>query len=109
MQNWTFLILIEQASIKNITDPLAKAEVTTSYRKMIEEWGKANSYILENENYYPKDIRSLYKKYSEELGEALRETITSVMYKERLLEIINSIKPIIDTLLIKVEDYLSKS
>lgn len=109
MQNWTFLILIDRASIKNITEPLVKAQVTTSYKEMVEEWGKANRYILENEIYYPKDIRALYKEYSEKLGKALAETITRVMHKDRLLEIINSITPIIDSLITKVEDYLSKS
>jgi len=108
IQNWSHLMLINQASIKYITDPIAKAKLTTSHEEIKKEWGEANRYILDNEIHYPEDIKKLYKEYSEKLGKALAETITGVMYKERLLEIINSITPIMDSLITKVEDYLTK-
>ncbi|MHC4476876.1 MAG: hypothetical protein ACYTEL_14610 [Planctomycetota bacterium] len=108
MQRLTPSMLINQANLKYITDPSVKDRDTVRQSKMIEEWGQANRYVLENEVYYPKDIRALYREYSEKLGKALAEIITDEMYKEGLLEIANIIT-IMDSLLIELEDYLSKS
>jgi hypothetical protein len=109
IQRLTPLILVNRASLEYITSPSRKDRAATRQSEMIEEWGQANRYVLDNEVYYPKDIRALYREYNEKIGKALAETITDVMYKERLLEIVDGITLIMDSLLTRLEDYLSKS
>ncbi len=109
IQNWSSITLITLASFKHGTDPAAKMTMKANYDELIKKIGEVNQYILDNEIHYPEDIRKLYKEYNEKFGKALTETITSVMYKERLLEIIKDINPILEALLTKVENHLSNN
>ncbi len=109
IQNWSSITLITLASFRHGTDPAAKVAMKASYEELIQKMGEVNQYILDNEIYYPEGIRKLYKEYNEKFGKALTETITSVMYKERFIEIMKGINPILEALLTKVENHLSKS
>jgi hypothetical protein len=106
IKNWSIATLITLASYKYGTDPMLRDSMKNSFNELIQKMGETHQYILDNEVYYPTDIRKLYDKFNEKFGKAISETITSVMYRERLLEIINDINPVIENLLTKVENHI---
>lgn len=100
------LLLIQSAIHQYEKDPYMKEKFKSQWNSTLKAWGEENEYISKNEILFPNDIRILLREFQEKFAKATVEVITSLIYKERMLELTQEVSSSVSQIIEKVDAYL---
>ena len=105
----SFRILLKIAMWQDAKNPGDSDLINSKTLANFDEWKEINDTIVENELYLPVEIRNLYKSFTQKIKTFNGEIINhQVSIGPRLLEMGNEVDDIINKMINKIENEISK-
>jgi hypothetical protein len=104
LSNAASLLLILTATKRIETDPVLKEQLKHQWDGAVKSYGEAREAIVKDQPFLPSNTRQAYKDFEIEMQTATKEVLNSVMYKERLLEITQSVTSKIEAIIQSVDE-----
>ena len=105
---FSFMILLREAMLQDAKNPSDYDSIHSKTSGYLDEWKEINDTIVENELYLPEEIRNLYKLFTQKIQKFNSEIINQGPIKPRLVEMSNEVDDIINKMIEKIENEISK-
>ena len=106
LSNAASLLLILTATKRIETDPVLQEQLKRHWDGTAKSYGEIREAIVKDEPLLPSNAKQAYKDFETEMQAATKEVLNSVMYKERLLEITQSVTSKIEAIIQSVDEHL---
>jgi hypothetical protein len=107
LSNTSSLLLILTATNQIETDATVKQQMKPHWDAAAKLYGEIREAIVKDDPLLPSDIRREFKEFDAEMQKATKEVLNALLYKERLLEIIQKVTSRIEAIVESVDKHLS--